>query len=63
MGVEEEDAGRAAQQALLEDLPRLDRRAVESAAVDLALAEEAAAAVEEERAHDLLVAHAVAQGR
>jgi hypothetical protein len=56
VGVKEHRAAGAAQQALLEDLARLDRGAVQGAAKDLLLAEEPVAGVEEERPHHLLVA-------
>jgi hypothetical protein len=60
VGMEEHDAAGATQQALLEDLARLDRGAVEGAAEDLLLPEEAVADIEEERPHHL-VALLVAQ--
>src|SRR5215831_20944110 len=41
VGVEEHHAGGAAEEALLQDLARLDGGAVEGAAVELAVAEEA----------------------
>jgi hypothetical protein len=53
--MEDHDAGAAAQQALLEDLARLDLGAMEGAAEDLRVAEDALADVQEERSHDLLV--------
>ena len=59
--MEDHDAGGAAQQALLEDLGRLDLGAMEGAAEDLRIAEDAMADVQEERPHDLLVALLVAQ--
>src|SRR5689334_10722112 len=61
MGVEDDHAAGAVQQTLLEDRPRLDRGPIHGAAVELALGDEAVARVEIERAHDLLVTHAVAQ--
>jgi hypothetical protein len=61
VGVEQDEAGGAAQQALLEDLARLDRGAVDGAAEDLLVGEEVATDVEEEGSHYLLVALLVAQ--
>ena len=61
VGMEDHDAGGAAQQACLEDLARLDLGATEGTAEDLLVAEEAVADVEEQRSHDLLVALLVAQ--
>src|ERR1700726_4685023 len=61
VGVEDHDAGGAAQEALLEDLARLDGGAVEGAAEHLRVAEDAMVDVQEERSHDLLVALLVAQ--
>ena len=63
VGMEEHHAGGAAQQALLEDLARLDGGAVQGAAEDLRVAEQAVPDVEEERSHHLLVALVVAQGQ
>jgi hypothetical protein len=60
MGVEEHDAAGAAEQALLEDLARLDRGTLPGAAKDLLVAEEAVTDIQEERAHALLVALLVA---
>jgi hypothetical protein len=48
VGMEDHDAGGAAQQALLEDLARLDLGAMEGAAEDLRVAENAMANVQEE---------------
>ncbi|HXO41986.1 MAG TPA: hypothetical protein VN999_11080 [Thermoanaerobaculia bacterium] len=56
MGVEEDEAGGAAEEALLEDLAGFDGGPVECAAEDLLMAEEAAAVVQEDGSHQLLVA-------
>lgn len=61
MGVEEQHAGRGAQQGLLEDGPRLDGGARQGATVQLRLAQQPIAHVEEERSHHLLVAVGVPQ--
>src|ERR1700688_3765005 len=61
MGVEEDETGGAAEEALLEDLARFDGGAVEGAAVGLLVADQAVADVEEEGSHDLLVALLVAE--
>ena len=61
MGVKEQQRRCAAQETLLEHRTWLDRRPSERAAKELGLADQAMATVEEERAHDLLVAAAVAQ--
>src|SRR6202040_646471 len=61
VGMEDHDAGGAAQQALLEDLARLDFGAMEGTAEHLRVAEDAMADVQEESSHDFLVALLVAQ--
>jgi hypothetical protein len=51
VGMEDHDAGGAAQQACLEDLARLDLGATKGTAEDLLGAEQAVADVEEQRSH------------
>lgn len=62
MGVEEDETVGAAQESPLDDRPRLDRRAAQGAAEDVALADQAVADVEIKGAHDLLVFLGVAEG-
>ncbi len=61
MGVKEHEASGATQEALLENLARLDRGAMKSASEDLPVAKEAVAYVQEECPHHFLVALLVAQ--
>ena len=63
MGLEEDETGGAAEEALLEDLARLDRGPVEGTAIDLLMTEEAVGGIQKQCAHQFLVTLLVAQGQ
>jgi hypothetical protein len=59
--VEQDDAGRSAEERLFQDLPRLDGRPGQGAAEDLPVGDQAPLEIEEEGAEDFLIAEVIAE--